>query len=209
MIDLHSHILPAMDDGPADMENSLDMARAASADGTESLVAVPHFIKGAYENEREDILRAVNELNGELERSGVIINVHPGAEYMLDPDLPRWIKDGRALTINDGGKYILVEFPAAGIPPNSERTLYEIAMQGVIPIIAHPERNADLINLPDLLFPFLERGAVSQVTAGSLTGLFGRQAWQVGWYYLKKGMCHVIGSDAHSAAQRVQSLSGA
>lgn len=209
MIDLHAHVLPAMDDGPSGVEQALSMARVARADGIVSLVATPHVIKGTYDNDRETILRAVDDLNGELHRQGIELKVHPGAEYMLNPDLPQWLSEGRALTINDGGKYLLVEFPPSGIPPYSQRTLYEIALQGVIPVIAHPERNADFVSRPDLLAPFLERGAICQVTAGSLTGFFGRQSRRVGWYFLKRGMCHLIGSDAHSEAHRAPLLSGA
>ncbi len=209
MIDLHAHILPALDDGPPDLEEAVAMARIAVAEGTGSLVASPHVVRGAYENDRAGILQAVEDLNGELGRRGIKLKVHPGAEYMLDPDLPRWLGEGRALTINDSGKYLLVEFPSAGIPPYSAQTLYEIALQGVIPVIAHPERNFDLIRDPDLLARFLERGAVCQVTAGSLTGLFGRRIQQVGWYYLNRGMCHLIGSDAHSPGYRAPVLSGA
>lgn len=209
MIDLHIHILPSLDDGARDMEEALAMARCASADGIKTMAATPHVLPGAYDNGKAKILQAVNELNSRLKSMEIPMDILPGAEYMLDPGLPGWIKSGEALTLNDGGKYLLVEFPSAGIPPFAQRTLYEIALLGVIPIIAHPERNGDFMRNPDKLLPFLERGALTQVTSGSLTGIFGRKVQNTAMYCIERGYCHFIASDAHSTGHRSPVLSGA
>ena len=209
MIDLHAHILPALDDGPGDLDEALAMASIASADGIKALAATPHVLPGAYDNSKDNILKAVQEMNQHIKRQGIPLDIYPGAEYMLDPFLPGMIKEGEALTLNDGGKYILVEFPSHGIPSYAGQTLYEIALLGVTPIIAHPERNGDFLRDPDKLEFFLEKGALAQLTSGSLTGLFGRKVQNLAMYCIEMGYCHFIGSDAHSAEHRVPVLSGA
>ncbi|NTW06195.1 MAG: phosphotransferase, partial [Peptococcaceae bacterium] len=206
MIDLHVHILPGLDDGPAELAESLAMARMALADGVSSLVATPHFIKGAFNNTKDDILRATEHFRQQLDKEGIALEIYSGAEYMLDPELPAMLEDGRALTINNGGRYLLIEFPMLGIPGYARQILYELQLQGVTPIIAHPERNSSLIKEPRLLESFLDLGVLSQVTSGSLAGLFGPKVKELGWYYLRQGMCHLISSDAHSTGKRASSL---
>ncbi len=207
MIDLHVHILPGIDDGARSLQDSLDMARLAVSDGINSMVATPHVIKGSYNNKKENIIQAVDNLNQEFLKHGINLLVYPGAEYMLDPDLPRLLEEGQLLTINDGGRYLLIEFPMMGVPPYATQTLYEIKLLGVTPIIAHPERNTAFIQEPELLEPFLEMGSLSQVTSGSLTGLFGRKIKGLGWHYVSRGMCHLISTDAHSSGKRGPFLS--
>jgi len=209
MIDLHVHILPGMDDGSRNMEEALEMARCAVADGINAIVATPHVMDGVYNNNRKKILDAVQELRSRLQAHNIPLEVYPGAEYMLDPEIPRWLKEGQALTLYDGGKYLLVEFPAADIPIYARQALFEIALQGIIPVIAHPERNGMFMENPDKLLPFIERGALCQCTAGSLTGLFGSRVQQVAVDYLLDGCYHFISSDAHGTGGRSPVLSEA
>jgi len=209
MIDLHIHILPDMDDGSRNTEESLDMARSAVAGGINAIVATPHVMAGVYNNTREKILDAVQALRSLLQAHNIPLEVYPGAEYMLDPEIPQWLKEGQALTLYDGGKYLLVEFPTADIPLFANQTLFELALQGVTPVIAHPERNGIFIEDPDKLLPFIERGVLCQGTAGSLTGLFGSRVQQVAVDYLLDGCYHFISSDAHGTGSRFPDLSEA
>jgi protein-tyrosine phosphatase len=209
MIDLHLHILPGLDDGSRNMEESLNMARRAVADGIKAVVATPHVMAGVHNNSKEKILDAVQVFRRQLRVHGVPLEVYPGAEYMLDPEIPRWLREGRTLTLYDGGKYLLVEFPAADIPIYAAQTLFEIALQGITPIIAHPERNGKFIGDPDLLLPFIDRGALCQCTAGSYTGLFGSRIQRVALDYLLDGYCYFISSDAHGTGSRSPVLSEA
>lgn len=209
MIDLHIHILPGLDDGSRGTEDSLNMARCAVAGGIKAVVATPHVMTGVYNNTREKVLAGVQALRSLLQTHNIPLEVYPGAEYMLDPEIPRWLKEGRALTLYDGGKYLLVEFPAGDIPMYANQTLFEIALQGVTPIIAHPERNRRFIEDPDLLLSFIDRGALCQCTAGSLTGLFGSRVRQVAIDYLLDGCYHFIGSDAHGTGGRSPDLAEA
>lgn len=207
MIDIHVHILPFLDDGSADIENSLAMARIAWDDGILALVATPHVMAGAYDNNKEDILLKVGEVNAMLKQSGNPLKVLPGAEYYLEPELPGQLARGEVLTLNGSGRYLLVELPSTYIPNYTGQILYEIQQQGVVPIIAHPERNAGFIRSPQLLKSFVNKGVLTQITSISITGLFGRTIRQAALDFIENGLAHVIASDAHSVNGRAPVLS--
>lgn len=209
MIDLHIHILPGLDDGPADSRESLDMARHAVAGGIKEVVATPHVAPGLYNNSRDGILNALQEFRAQLQAHDIPLEVHPGAEYLLEPNLPQLIKEGKLLTLGDGGRYLLVEFPAAEIPIFAGQTFFELALQGITPVLAHPERNGELQRNPHKLLPFVERGVLCQGTAGSFTGKFGSLVRQVACHYLQSGCYHFIGTDAHGAVNRKPELQAA
>ncbi|MDD2587157.1 MAG: hypothetical protein PHT79_11900 [Syntrophomonadaceae bacterium] len=208
MIDTHIHILPGLDDGAKDIKHSLEMARMAVQDGITSVVATPHVLTGAYDNSKENILSAVKDLNQLLKAEKIPLKILPGAEYYLEHDLPQRLAEGKLLTINNTG-YLLIELPAAFVPDYSDQIFYELQLQGVIPIIAHAERNHELSLKSDLLEKFIARGALVQITAGSITGLFGKETKKVACNLLSKGLAHLIVSDAHSCHRRVPVLSKA
>lgn len=209
MIDLHVHILTGMDDGAHDNDISLAMAKLAVQDGINRLVATPHMMRGAFDISKSTILTAVETLNELLRDNAVRLRVLPGAEYYLEPDLSQQYVAGDILSINDSDRYILVELPNSFIPDYTLRVFYELQLLGLIPIIAHPERNACLAGNPKLLKNFCERGCLSQITASSITGFFGRRIEKAVWNFLASGLVHVIASDAHSSNGRAPILSGA
>jgi protein-tyrosine phosphatase len=209
MIDIHSHILPGIDDGASSLEESLAMARIAVDDGIRVMVATPHVITGLYPNTREAILTATEKLQRVLRENDVSLSILPGAEYHLEPDLPKWMARGELLTVNDAGRYLLVELPAALVPEYTGKVFYELQLQGVTPIIAHPERNIDFAREPGLLHELVSHGALVQITAGSLTGLMGSEAAATARTFLKQGCVHFIASDAHATGDRAPVLSDA
>ncbi len=209
MIDLHVHILPGLDDGAQSPEVALEMARRACADGTGALVATPHVISGLYPNTREAVLEAVERLNSLISRHELTVQVLPGAEYRIEHDLPERFGRGELLTLNDSGRYLLVELPSSQIPAYTSRVIYELLLQGVVPVIAHPERNHGFVKDPSQLYNLIARGALAQVTAGSLTGLFGSTAATAAQLFLAHGCIHFIASDAHSPRGRAPVMSGA
>lgn len=198
MIDLHTHILPGLDDGSRDIEETLVMLQMAAKDGVEILAATPHVITGDYHSEREDILQAVAALNQEIERAHIPVQVVPGAEIRLEPDLPQRQSRGELMTINDTGRYLLVELPTAYIPDYTERVLYDLQLQGITPIIAHPERNIGFNNHPDMLVELVSRGILLQITTGSITGLFGKNTQKTTLKLIQEGCVHIIATDMHS-----------
>jgi len=209
LIDLHIHILPGFDDGAGDLEEALTMARRACDDGISAVVATPHVITGLYSPSKEKILAAVGRFNDILHDNGIPLDILPGSEYRLEPDLPERATRGELLTLNDTGRYLLVELPAAFFPSYTKRVVYELLLRGIVPVIAHPERNAAFIKDPSLLHDLVARGALVQVTAGSVTGLFGSSAAGAAKVFLEHGCAHFIASDAHSSRGRVPVLSPA
>lgn len=209
LIDLHAHILPGVDDGAKTVEDSLAMAEVAVKDGITMLVATPHVIKGTFDNRKEDILKNVENLNKILKENGIDLPILPGAEYYLEPDLPQRLIDEELLTINNSGLHLLIELPSTLLPENTEHILYDIQLQGVTPIIAHPERNLILARYPKLLESYTDRGILAQVTSTSITGLFGSRVRKTALNFLQRGAAQIIASDGHTAHGRAPLLAKA
>jgi protein-tyrosine phosphatase len=204
MIDIHTHILPGLDDGADSMEEALAMASRAVADGIRIMVATPHVITGLYPNSRKAVLEALERFKGALQKNDLPLTVLPGAECRLEPELGERLSRGELLTINDGGRYLLVEMPPMLVPDFAVQVFYELQLQGVTPIIAHPERNAGFVREPGLLYDLVSRGALSQITAGSLTGLLGSAAAACARKILERGYVQFIATDAHSGEEGVR-----
>lgn len=209
MIDLHVHILPGLDDGASSVSEALEMARIAVAGGIKAAVATPHVITGLYNSNKEEILASLENLNKLIDESKIPLKVLPGAEYRLEPDLPVRLARGELLTLGDSGRYLLVELPADFIPQYTGRVIFELLIQGVVPVVAHPERNAGFIKDPSLLYELIARGALTQVTAGSINGRFGSGAAAAARLFLEHGCAHFIASDAHSPRGRAPVLTEA
>ncbi len=208
-IDLHTHILAGMDDGAKDLLESIHMAEIAMNDGINIVAATPHVRTQVFENRKEDILIKVAALNKELKKNLVDVTVLPGAEYRLEYDLFQQLENGEILTINDTGKYLLVELPPNLIPPRTEDMIYEIQIRGITPIIAHPERNDYFARNTGALQSYVDRGVLTQITSTSVTGLFGSKAQKAAWKFMENGMVHILASDGHSHKNRSPVLSKA
>ncbi|MGI6453715.1 MAG: tyrosine-protein phosphatase [Syntrophomonadaceae bacterium] len=209
MIDLHTHILPGLDDGAADLEEALAMAQVAAQEGITSVVATPHIVTGLYNHNRLSILAAVQQLNEEITQRKIGVKVLPGAEVHLEADIAERLARGELLCINDNNKYLLLELPTAFVPGYTETLIYKIQLQGIVPIIAHPERNTGILSNLSLLKKLVARGTLTQITAGSITGRFGLDACKTAFYLLEEGMGHLIASDAHSAQRRKPGINDA
>ncbi|MBM3302612.1 MAG: tyrosine protein phosphatase, partial [Deltaproteobacteria bacterium] len=149
------------------------MARIAVRDGIQGVVCTPHWVPGQYENTRTKILKTLNEFRKKLEEHGIPLITYPGAELRLDVSLIERLKDGELLTLNDTGRYVLIELPQDSLPPNLDRFFWDIRVTGMTPIISHPERNLVLRNDPQILYRWVETGVLTQLTASSLLGRFG------------------------------------
>ncbi|NMC26779.1 MAG: hypothetical protein GYA42_01400 [Syntrophomonadaceae bacterium] len=206
LIDIHTHILPGADDGAQDLKEALAMAEAAVKDGVNLLVATPRVCPGRFDNTRAEIRKKVETLNQCLELARIRLPILAGAEYALTPDLPRQCSAGRLLTINDTGRYLLVELPPREVPGYTEQVLYGLLQQGVIPIITAPENNRVLARDPGILQELCARGILAQVNSASLTGRAGRGAKKAAWTFLENGTAQLIGSDSHPAAGRMPVL---
>ncbi|MDP8263732.1 MAG: CpsB/CapC family capsule biosynthesis tyrosine phosphatase [Candidatus Ancaeobacter aquaticus] len=207
MIDLHSHILPGIDDGAKTIEESLEMGRIAYRDGIRSIVATPHTLNGVYDNSRENIIEAVHVMQGHFKDAGIDITLYPGAEVQLDDQIAHHIESGYLLTLNDMGKYIFIELPVHVIPQHLDSLFFDLKMKGITPIITHPERNMFIEKDVNILFEFVEKGVLSQITASSLTGEFGSGVKACAKKLLKCKLVHIIATDSHATTHRVPILS--
>jgi len=199
LVDLHAHIMPGVDDGPQTLEEALAMARAALADGVGQIVATPHVRDSGLT--REEFSRRLEDLRRALADHRVDVEVHPGAEVSLEPDIFRWLAEGLAWPIAST-RYVLVELPFFAFPPYTDEVIFRLQVEGYKPILAHPERNAFLAAKPERLQALVERGVLVQITAASVLGGFGAQAKSAAVAFLERGLVHVLASDAHSAAHR-------
>lgn len=209
MIDIHCHILPGLDDGPPTLEKSLEMCRIAAADGIEAIVATPHMLNGMYAVTAEQVLAGVRALNDSLAAEGLSLRVLPGADVHVDKGLSGCLAEKKVLTLADKGKHLMIELPQDVLPAEIADLLFQIQLKGVTPIVSHPERNVEVQRNPEVLLGLVERGALLQVTAGSLTGAFGSRAEECGLGLLRRGMAHLVATDAHNALRRPPRLSGA
>jgi len=241
MIDLHSHILFGIDDGPKTIEESLQMCRIGYQDGIRTIVATPHILPGIYKNDRSTILSKLHELNTALTKFGVqssefvvknspfthVQNVFndpnvpndlndsnrlkllPGSDVHFSSDILQLYEGGEIVTVNDQGRYLMVEFAFQGIPYQAEEVLFQLLTKGVIPIISHPERNMEIGERPKRYYEMIRMGCLGQVTAMSLTGDFGSGVRRIAEKLLSKRLIHMIASDAHSTDGRPPILSAA
>ncbi len=205
MIDIHSHILPGIDDGPQTLEDSLKMLKQSVMDGVTDIIATPHYIKGSYDNTVSIVNRKVELLRNAAAENQLAINIYPGAELYLDIDLLEEIQSGRVPRLN-GGNYILIELPAQSVPHGTEEIIFKLLINKLIPIIAHPERNAELIRKPNKLYNLIEKGALTQMNAGSLLGDFGGQVARASKLFLQHKFIHFVGSDSHHHQMRGSKL---
>ncbi|AXI10473.1 tyrosine protein phosphatase [Oceanobacillus sp. 143] len=201
MIDIHSHILPGIDDGAQTEEDSLEMAREAAAQGITTIIATPHHRNGKYDNKRGSIMRDVDILNELLVREDIPLIVLPGQETRINGDMVEDINSGELLSLNDS-KYLFVEFPSAHVPRYSSQMLFDLQVAGYTPIIVHPERNQELIEHPNKLYEFVRNGALTQVTAASIVGKFGKNIKTFSHQLIEANLTHFVASDAHNTTSR-------
>ncbi|EZH65906.1 tyrosine protein phosphatase [Bacillaceae bacterium JMAK1] len=209
MIDIHNHILPNVDDGAPHLQESLLMARQAEEKGVTTIVATPHHRLRDYFNTREDILEKVDKLNVALEAENIAVKILPGQETRLYGEMVHGIHNGELLTTNDQGKYLFVELPSDEIPHYASQTMYDLLQSGVTPIIVHPERNKAIRNKPHWLYDMVKMGTMTQLTASSITGHFGKEVKQFSHLLITHNLTQFVASDAHGVKRRNNRLADA
>lgn len=207
MIDIHSHILPELDDGASTWEDSLQMARMAVEDGIRTMVASPHLFKKrnidlAEINPKEVILDKIKKFKQKLLAAGLELEIIPGCDFPLVFFGMQLLEDDQVLTINDNKRYLLLEFPDFSLPPATEEICFRLKQQGITPIITHPERHFIFQEMPQKLERLIELGCLAQITAASLTGGFGRRVTRVAREMMLKGYFQIMASDAHDTRRR-------
>ncbi|WP_462411176.1 tyrosine-protein phosphatase [Neobacillus sp. Marseille-QA0830] len=202
MIDLHCHILSELDDGPQHFTECLNMVNAAVNAGITHLFATPHHMNGQFENPKIHILKRVFELNQYLRSENIPLTVHPGQELRLHRDIFLLLENDELLTLDDKGKFLLLELPSWEVPKYTRDVVYELLLKGITPIIVHPERNRGFLDDYNLLFELVQEGALTQLTAGSILGHFGKKVKSFSEKIVEHHLAHFIASDAHNTISR-------
>ncbi|MCL5279260.1 MAG: protein tyrosine phosphatase [Planctomycetes bacterium] len=200
-VDVHCHCLPNLDDGPESMEEALVLCRALAADHIMTVVATPHQL-GRFEDrtKAETIRRTVGVLNHALRERGIDLTVLPGAEVRVDERIDEMLAAGEILTLADAGCHVLLELPWDTLI-DIEPLLVQFRLRGVKTILAHPERNGPLLERWQMLGRWMALGVGLQVTAGSLTGRWGRGIARAAWGLVAQGGRTCLATDAHDGAQ--------
>ncbi len=204
MIDLHCHLLPGIDDGPDTLEQSLELCRIAVADGITRAIVTPHIHPGRWENTRTSIAQACSSLQRTLEQHGIPLRLGFAGEVRLTDRLMQQVADDDIpfYGVVNGYQVMLLEFPHSHLIPGGEMLAQWLLDQGIRPLIAHPERNKQIMKNTSQLQPFIDAGCWLQVTAGSVTGHFGEKSRIIAHQLLQSDMVTVLASDGHNARVR-------
>ena len=197
LIDIHSHILHNLDDGSSDLGASVEMCRIAIEDGTSDIIATPHTFHPKFDVNIKDRNRRILELQNELDRLGLQINIHLGFECRINENLLSHLIENPEFTLCGKGQFFLLEFDPMFIPPDFESFLFEAKTSGLQPILVHPERNLEIIKNIDRLKDFVEKGLEIQITASSITGEGGRKIRHFSEKIIKENIIHYVASDIH------------
>ncbi|WP_119394263.1 tyrosine-protein phosphatase [Salinibius halmophilus] len=210
MIDLHSHIIPGIDDGARSIEDSIALLEQSAQQGVSKILFTPHITPRAFDNDSYSITTAFTAHESAL-RSVAGIEVAFACEARIHADLPFAISSGQVPLIkgHNGNKYLLLELPTREIPVATDLVVDWLLDEGITPIIAHPERNTVIQNKPGELRKLVRKGCMSQITAGSLLGKFGPTAQESGWTFIEKELAHIVASDTHNLQYRPNLMSDA
>ena len=208
MLDLHLHILPGVDDGATTLAASVELARAVVADGVELAAATPH-VRDDYPTRPDQMERLVREVRSALAEAEVPLDVRPGAEIALEWLPALAFEELRRFALAGNPEYLLVEFPFVGWPLALGGHVAALRARGVVPVLAHPERNRDVREAPERLRPLVENGALVQLTAASVDGRLGPTTRAAAFDLLDRRLAHVLASDAHGPEIRGAGMSNA
>lgn len=207
MIDIHSHVIPRIDDGAKDEEMAVSMLKIAEKGGTKKLVVTPHFMRGRFDYEYNEVTEEVEKLRRLAKDNNVEIEIYQGQEIYYSDKIVEYYNRGSIGTIN-GTRYMLIELPMVEF--NLDQVvdnLYELQLKGITPIIAHPERYRPFIKKPSLINKLIKEGCLFQLNTGSITGEFGRDVKKTAEAYLMNRVYNFIGSDGHRDTKRNTDLS--
>jgi protein-tyrosine phosphatase len=204
MIDLHCHYLPGLDDGAQTLDDALALAQAAVADGIAVAVMTPHVRPGVYDNRLSGIAEQVERFRSELAAHAIPLRIRAGGEVHLTAEVMELAEQDELPCIGslDGYRVALIEMPHGHIPLGADRLMHWLLRRRIRPMIAHPERNKEVMRAPEKIYPLVALGCLLQVTAASLTGRFGAPAQRCAEQLLQQRWVSAVASDAHSLAFR-------
>ena len=202
MIDLHCHLLPAVDDGAQNLEESLAMAEKAVEQGITHILCTPHHNNGKYCNQKKKVIPLVATLQKELDKRNLPLVLLEGQEVRITGELLEALHRDELLFTDLNDTYLLIEFPTLEVPLYAKNHFFELLKLGKIPVIVHPERNTYFAKDPNRLLPYLEMGCLTQLTAPSYLGRFGKEIQKTAKKMVKYNLVQMIASDAHGVERR-------
>jgi protein-tyrosine phosphatase len=202
MIDLHCHMLPAVDDGAKTIQLGIEMAQQAYQEGIDHIFLTPHHMDSEYVNHKDAVQKAVVNFQDTLNDNNIPLELRAGQEVHINGDLLNQIDNGDILYADGNGKYIMLELPHSGVPEYTNDMIFELKVRGITPVIVHPERNHGIQNDPDKLYDLVEQGCLTQLTATSYVGGFGSKVQKFTDQIVNAGLGFTFSSDAHNLQGR-------
>lgn len=196
MIDIHTHILPNIDDGSRSIEETFNLIKEAKSAGFEAIVSTSHYMEGYYETNTPEREVWVNAIYENLKSKNIDVNLYLGNEIYMTENIMNLLKEGKASTINDTS-YVLFELPLNAEPLNLYDIVYEMLQYKIVPILAHPERYSFVQKDPELIYDLIEKGVLMQANYGSIVGQYGEKAQIIVKKFFESNMIHFLGSDVH------------
>jgi protein-tyrosine phosphatase len=211
MIDIHCHLLPGIDDGAKDMNEALALINLAVKDGVKRMVVTPHLHFGRFDNHLPVIESAFLALKKAVRKAKIEVELAYAAEVRLDSEILTLLalKKLPLYGSYNNQQFMLLEFPHSHIPAGSDILVKHLLKHNITPVIAHPERNRDLLKSPDKIKAFVRLGCWFQVTASAITGYFGEECQELALTYIRQNYIQIIASDAHNLKRRPPLLSEA
>ena len=208
MYDLHNHILPAIDDGARDMAEALTLLKLAQQQGISHMLVTPHLHAGRYDNNAATIVSALENLTQAATAAGINVKLAAAAEVRIGAEILPLIERGQLPFIGcyQGANVLLLELPHSHIPPGTDKLLAWLSRHNIVVMLAHPERNRDLLAQPDKIHSFVKAGCLFQLTAGALSGDMGTDVKVLAQQWLRQDLYHIIASDTHSVNRRPPKL---
>ena len=205
MIDIHSHILPGIDDGSRSIDETLEMLREAEKAGFKEIITTPHYFEGYYEKDEETREQLINNVKAQMDIKKISVSLYVGNEIYITEDTMNNVKVRKASSLNST-KYVLVEFDLNARPMNMMNLIYKILKERYIPILAHPERYRFVQQDPSTLYELASNGVLLQCNYGSFAGMYGKKAEIIARKLLKNNMISFLGTDAHRAKSIYQKV---
>lgn len=196
MIDIHSHIIPNVDDGARSVEETFNILKEAQEAGFTDVILTSHFILNYYETNAQELIFWKEKLQEVLKKQGTKINLHSGMEIYITNQMEELLENKKILTLANS-RYMLIELPLATNVKYFDYVVYYLEAKGIKPIIAHPERYKCVQKDPDIVEEYIEKGCLIQCNYGSIVNLYGREAEKTIKTLLKKNQVHFLGSDVH------------
>lgn len=201
MIDMHSHILWGVDDGPITMAETMKLLEQAAKEGITHIISTSHSKHPLYDVDSQVVTNQIILLQNELLNNNIPLTLHTGHEVRLSEKIIPLYQSQQIHTLANS-QYLLLELPSNTVPAYTKNIIHALLMEGIIPIIAHPERNKAIAEKPDRLAELIRQGALSQITAGSLAGHFGRAVQKLSLDLVRANLVHAYGSDVHNLTTR-------